>query len=154
MVELTADIGVSLGVENHGPHANDPAFLDEVFAAIENPRLGLTLDTGNFYWFGHPLSDVYRIIERYASRAKHTHVKNINYPPDLAGQRRPVGLDYGKYCCPLDEGNLDLRRVVDILRRGGYAGDLCVEDESLFKYPPEQRAEVLRRDVRAVRMAM
>ena len=154
VLKQTADTGVDLGVENHGPMANDPQFLDEVFAAVENPRLGLTLDTGNFYWFGHPLSDVYRIIERYAPRAKHTHVKNINYPTELAEQRRPVGLDYGKYCCPLDEGNLDLRRVVAILRAAGYHRTLCVEDESIGKAPPETRLAVLRRDVEAVRDAL
>ncbi|HZN66221.1 MAG TPA: sugar phosphate isomerase/epimerase family protein [Tepidisphaeraceae bacterium] len=154
VLKHTADTGVDLGIENHGPMANDPQFLDELFAAIETPRLGLTLDTGNFYWFGHPLSDVYRIIERYAPRAKHTHVKNINYPPDLAEQRRPVGLDYGKYCCPLDEGNLDLRRVVAILRAAGYDRTLCVEDESIGKAPQETKLAVLRRDVDAVRDAL
>jgi sugar phosphate isomerase/epimerase len=154
VLRQTEDTGIDLGIENHGPVANDPEFLDEVFAAVEDPRLGLTLDTGNFYWFGHPLADVYRIIERYAPRAKHTHVKNINYPPDLAQRRRPVGLEYGRYCCPLDEGNIDLRRVAATLRAAGYDRDLCVEDESLGKTPPEGRMDVLRRDVRAVREAL
>ena len=154
LLHRTADTGINLGIENHGPLANDPAFLDEVFRAIPDPRLGLTLDTGNFYWFGHPLSEVYRIVEHFAPRTKHTHVKNINYPPDLAEQRRPVGQGYKEYCCPLDEGNIDLRRVVEILRTAGYGGDLCVENESLFKYPVEQRLDVLKRDVRAVRAAM
>ncbi len=67
---------------------------------------------------------------------------------------RPVGQDYGKYCCPLDEGNLDLKRVVSILRTGGYGRDLCVENEALGKYPPEQRLGVLGRDVKALREAI
>ena len=41
-----------------------------------------------------------------------------------------------------------------ILRAAGYDGDLCIENESLFKHPPENRADVLRRDVAAVRAAM
>ena len=155
VLRRTRDIAVDFGVENHGPLANDPHFLDHVFAAAkDDPRLGLTLDTGNFYWFGHPRSEVYRLLERYGSRTKHTHVKNINYPKQLAEENRPIGLDYGKYCCPLDEGNLDLTRVVGILRTTGYGRDLCVENEALDKYRPEQRLGVLERDVRAVREAI
>ena len=145
---------VDIGIENHGPLANDPAFLDAVFAALPDPRLGLTLDTGNFYWFGFPLDELYALIERFAPRVKHTHVKNINYPPALANVRREVGAGYKEHCCSLDEGNIDLRRVVKILRDAGYDRDLCIENESLFKHPPERRADVLRRDVAAVRAAI
>jgi sugar phosphate isomerase/epimerase len=155
VLQRTRGVPVDLGVENHGPFANDPHFLDHVFAAAkDDPRLGLTLDTGNFYWFGHPLAEVYRLIERYGPRVKHTHVKNINYPGDLAQRTRSIGQDYGKYCCALDEGNLDLKRVVGILRTCGYDRDLCIENESLGKHPPEAKLAVLRRDVRAAREAI
>lgn len=155
LLRQTRGVAVDFGVENHGPLANDPRFLDHVFAAArDDPRLGLTLDTGNFYWFGHPLPEVYHLLQRYAPRTKHTHLKSINYPTDLAEKSRPVGLDYDKYCCALDEGNLELKRVVGILRTGGYDRDLCIENESLDKAPPAQRLDVLRRDVRAVREAI
>jgi sugar phosphate isomerase/epimerase len=155
LLKRTRGVPVDLGVENHGPVANDPRFLDHVFAAAkDDPRLGLTLDTGNFYWFGHPLAEVYRLIQRYAPRARHTHIKNINYPREIAERTRPIRLDYGKYCCALDEGNLDLRKVVGILRNGGYDRDLCIENESLDKHPPEQRLAMLARDVRALRAAI
>jgi sugar phosphate isomerase/epimerase len=154
LLDRTANTGVDLGVENHGFHANDPAFLDALFAALPDSRLGLTLDIGNFYWFGFALSELYALLERYAPRAKHTHAKNINYPKGLAETRRPVGQDYGKYCCALDEGNIDLRRVVGILRDAGYDRSLCIENEALGKAPAGERVEVLRRDVQAVRAAM
>jgi len=149
----TAGSGVHLAMENHGPLANDPLFIDTVFAGVDHPRLGLTLDTGNFYWFGFPLEEVYRLIEKYAPRTDHTHLKNINYPPEVAQRRREVGYEYKQYCCGVDEGNLDLLKIVGILKNGGYAGDLCVEDESLFKHPAEDRLSVLRREVEAVRKA-
>jgi hypothetical protein len=44
--------------------------------------------------------------------------------------------------------------VIAILKNAGYAGDLCIEDESLFKHPPEERVNVLRREVEAVRAAV
>ncbi|MBV9467692.1 MAG: sugar phosphate isomerase/epimerase, partial [Abitibacteriaceae bacterium] len=84
----TANTGVDLGIENHGHISNDPQFLDEVFAAVGDERLGMTLDTGNFYWYGHPLSKLYEILERFAPRAKHTHIKNINYPPEMVETQR------------------------------------------------------------------
>lgn len=155
VLDGSADTGVDLGIENHGPVACDPAWLAAVLAAVPDSRLGLTLDTGNFYWFGFPLSEMYSLIERFAPRVKHTHLKNINFPKELADVRREAGHGYKEYCCPLDEGNLDLRRVIEILRTaGGYARDLCVEDESLFKFSADDKVNVLRRDVAAVRAAM
>ncbi|MBV9864235.1 MAG: sugar phosphate isomerase/epimerase [Abitibacteriaceae bacterium] len=150
----TANTGVDLGIENHGHISNDPQFLDEVFAAVGDERLGMTLDTGNFYWYGHPLSKLYEILERFAPRAKHTHIKNINYPPEMVETQREIGYEYGRYCCPLDEGNIDIHRVVQILRDAGYTRDLCIENEALGKYTPEERAYILQRDVQALRAGL
>lgn len=150
LLDQTADTGVDLGMENHGRVFNDPQILDQVLSALPDPRFGLTLDTGNLYWWGQPVDEVYRLIERYAPRAKHTHIKNINYPPELANRRREIGFEYKQYCCPLTEGNLDLRRIVSLLRQGGYRRDLCVEDESLFRVDENERIDVLRQDVHAV----
>ena len=44
--------------------------------------------------------------------------------------------------------------MVRILRDGCYERYLCVEDESLFKHPPAQRLEVIRREVNALREAL
>jgi hypothetical protein len=94
----------------------------------------MTLDTGNFYWYGHPLRVVYALLERFAPRAVHTHIKNIAYPAELAETRREIGYEYGRYAAPLDEGNIAMDRVVGILRRAGYRGDLCIENEALARY--------------------
>ena len=154
LLERTDRSKTELGVENHGPLANDPDFLDRLLDVDDTGRLGLTLDTGNFYWFGFPLDELYGLIERYAPRVKHTHVKNIKYPQELANVRREVGAGYKEFCCSLDEGSINLARVVKILRAAGYERDLCIENESLFKHPPEKRVDVLRRDASAVRAAM
>lgn len=153
LLRKTADTGVDLAMENHGKIFNDPRILDRVLEAIPDPRFGLTLDTGNLYWWGQPVEEVYRLIERFAPRAKHTHVKNIKYPQELAGTRREIGFEYKQYCCPLGDGNLDLRRMVSLLDQAGYRRDLCVEDESLFKVSPEAKLGVLKQDVVALREA-
>lgn len=150
ILDQTAGTAVDLGMENHGPLFNDPRVLDHVLLELSDNRFGLTLDTGNLYWWGQTVDEVYRLIERYAPRAKHTHLKNINYPPELAASPREIGFEYKRYCCPLPDGNLDLRRIVQILRQNGYARDLCVEDESLFKVAEGERLSILKRDVRAL----
>ncbi len=143
----TANLDVQLGIENHGSQGNDPKFLGAVLDAVDSPRLGLTLDTGNFYWSGKPLSEVYEIIERFAPLTKHTHVKNINYPESEREKTRPLGWEYGKYVCPLDQGDIDLGKVIKILRSAGYSADLTIEDECLGKFREEERLNVLVRDI-------
>ena len=143
----TESTGVAFAIENHGTTTNDPAFLEPLFAGIGSPRLGLTLDTGNFYWFGHPLSKVYELYETFAPRVFHTHCKSIRYPAEDRQRQRPAGWKYVEYTCPIYEGDIDFRRVVAILKAAGYANDLCVEDESLGKASPEMAAGVLAKEI-------
>ena len=58
--------GVTFAVENHSHTTNDPAFLTALLDGVGSKRLGLTLDIGNFYWFGHPLGKVYELCETFA----------------------------------------------------------------------------------------
>jgi len=153
ILDQTSDTPVDVAMENHGRLFNDPQILDQVLKAIPNPRFGLTLDAGNLYWWGHPISRVYELIERYAHRVKHTHIKNIAYPLARRDVPREIGFEYKKYCSPLYEGDLDLRRIVEAVRQGGYQRDFCVEDESLFKASEGDQKEVLRRDIACLRRA-
>lgn len=148
LLEATESTGVAFGIENHGNTTNDPRFLKALFGGVGSPRLGLTLDTGNFYWFGHPLSKLYEIFETFAFRVFHTHCKNIKFPEAEREKQRPMGWEYEKYTCPIYEGDVDFRRLVAILRKAGYANDLCVEDESLGRFPPSERAEILAKEIR------
>jgi len=154
VLQRTSGSPVGYGIENHGHISNNPQFLDGVFAAVGDARLGMTLDTGNFYWYGMPLQDLYRTLEHFAPRAKHTHIKNINYPAEMVEQRRPVGYEYGKYCCPLDEGNIDIGRVVKILKKAGYQADLCIENEALGKYAEDQRMGIIQRDAAVLKRGL
>ena len=151
ILDATEETGVALAIENHGNTTNRPEFLEKLFQEVPSKRLGLTLDTGNFYWFGNPLSEVYTIYEKFASRAHHTHLKSIHYPEERREERRPMGWEYGKYNSPLYEGDIDFRRVLKLLRKAGYKNDLCIENESLSKFPAAQRREVLAKEVRYLR---
>lgn len=144
ILDATSDSQVELGIENHGFQGNDPAFLEGLLAKVASPRLGLTLDSGNFYWRGWPLSHIYSIFEQFASRVKHTHIKNIRYPEEIRETEREIGYEYGKYVSPIHEGDIDHTRYFQALKQAGYDRDLCLEDESLGKYSVEDRKANLR----------
>ncbi len=147
LCEIADGSGVRFGLENHSKVANDPAFLDKLFDGVGSPNFGLNLDLGNFYWWGHSLESLYGLYERYAPRAIHTHCKNINYPEDKRNSHRPMGWEYDKYDCPVYAGDIDYKRVVAILRKANYQGDLCVEDEALGKFPAGERGSVIRKEI-------
>ncbi|HPO16326.1 MAG TPA: sugar phosphate isomerase/epimerase family protein [Candidatus Hydrogenedentes bacterium] len=154
-LQRTANSKVALGIENHGFQGNNLAFLLNVFQLVGSDRLGSTLDTGNFYWRGYPLSEVYGILRVLAPYAKHTHVKNIHYPEDQREIMREAGWKYSVYFCPLDEGDISIAKVVDILAKAGYKGDICVEDESISKCKtPAEKIAVLERDVACIKKAI
>ena len=124
LCDLVEGTSVRYGIENHGSITNDPAFLERLFDGVGSSHLGLTLDTANFYWYGHPLKELYTIFERFAPKAFHTHCKSIRYPEDKKNVKRSMGWEYGRYCSPIYEGDIDFRRVAAILRRANYQGDL------------------------------
>lgn len=151
LVRLAEGVDVRYGVENHGTTTNRPEFLRKLFEGVGSPKFGLTLDTANLYWYGHPLSKLYQIYEEFAPHVCHTHCKSIHYPEDQREKQRPMGWEYGKYCCPVYEGDIDFKRVAAILRKAGYRGDLCIENESLGRAPKEKRGEILKREAGMLR---
>ncbi len=147
-LDKTANSKVTLGIENHGFQGNNLAFLLNVFMLVGNDRLGSTMDVGNFYWRGYPLGEVYGILRVLAPHAKHTHVKTIRYPEDQREVMREAGWKYSEYACPLDEGDIDLVKVVGMLKAAGYRGDICIEDESVAKLKTQaEKAAVCKRNV-------
>ncbi len=47
-----------------------------------------------------------------------------------------------------------MKRVVEIFKKAGYKRGLCIEDESLGKYPEGERMTILKRDEDALKKAM
>ncbi len=146
ILEATADSSVPLGIENHGAQGNDPAWMGAILARVDSPRLGLTLDPGNFYWAGHPLQRVHEIVQTFAPHTVHTHCKNIRYPDELKNCQRERGFKYGEYVCSLRDGDVDYRRVIPAAISAGYRGGWYVEDESLGKLQGQARRQRLRDD--------
>ena len=146
VLAATEDYQIPLGIENHGAQGNDPQWLQSVLDAVNSPRLGVTLDTGNFYWAGFPLNTVYQIVEDLVAQVRHVHCKNIAYPVRHRQRRRELGWQYGEYVAPIHQGDIDHGKIVAMLAAAGYEGGLNIEDESLAKFPPAQRRQVLRQE--------
>lgn len=152
VIERTSGLNVGMGIENHGFQGNNLAFLLNVFKRVGSDRLGMTLDTGNFYWRGYPLSEVYGILNILAPYAKHTHLKNIKYPEDQREVTREAGWEYGTYSAPLYEGDIDHGIVLRLLKDAGYDGDICIEDESVHKIKdPAEQVRVMEQNVAHVK---
>lgn len=148
----TAGYPVSLGMENHGQQGNNLAFLLNIIHDIGSDRIGMTLDTGNFYWRGYPRSEVYGILKVLAPHTRHTHLKNIRYPETIRETVRESGYEYMRYVSSLEEGDIDHHHVVSLLRNAGYQGDLCIENESLSNHDRrEDRVAILERDAAHVK---
>ncbi len=151
VVAGTKDLPVRYGVENHGHATNKPEFLRPLFGGVGSERFGLTLDTANFYWYGWPLDELYRIYDEFAATACHTHCKSVNYPEEKRNEQRPIGWEYGKYNCPVYKGDIDFKKVAAILKKNRYRGSLCIENESLGKFDEAERGEVLKKEAAMLR---
>jgi sugar phosphate isomerase/epimerase len=151
VVEVSEGTGVRFGVENHGGTTNKPEFLKAMFEGVGSKRFGQTLDVANFYWFGHPLSKLYTYWEELAPYICHTHCKSIHYPESEREKQRPMGWEYGKYNCPVYEGDIDFKKLAAILRKASYTGDLCIEDESLGRFPKDERKDILKKEAEFLR---
>ena len=151
LCDIVEGTSIRYGIENHGSITNDPDFLQRLFDGVGSPNLGLTLDAANFYWYGHPLDELYKILERFAPRAFHTHCKSIRFPENNRNIQRPMGWEYNQYSALIYEGDIDFSKVAEILRKVNYQGDLCLENETLGKYPENQHAGILQKEIALLR---
>ncbi len=142
--------GVCFAIENHGVLGNKRDFLRAVLDEVGSERVGVTLDTGNFYWAGYPLTTVYGLVEEFSVLTRHTHLKNLSFSPDQREKNRDWCRDWPKEAKPIYEGDIEYGKVLAALKRAGYDADVTLEDESLSNYPTEKAVEVLRKDAKYV----
>ena len=104
-VELAAQRGVILALENHWGLTSQPAGQLRILNAIESPWLGGLMDTGNF------LEDPYDKLVQVAPKTVFVQAKT--YPG--GGEWYTLDLDY--------------KRIAKILRDAGYTGYVSLEME-------------------------
>lgn len=120
-VEHAAQYGIFIGVENHGNLT--PAQLLEIMKRIENPWIGINLDTGNFH-----SQNPYEDLEKCIDFAVNIQVKVSMKTPE--GKKYPA----------------DMERIGKILKNGNYQGYVILEyeDESPYQQIPRALADLRR----------
>ncbi len=151
LVPIAERYGVQITLENLGHYWNRKEILEPVLKAVPTDRVALALDITNMYWFGHPLSKLYDLAATFAPYVRYVHVKNVKYPEEKREVQRPEGWQYGRYAAPVKEGDVDFRRIIALLRKAGYCGDLTLEDDSLGKFDAQGQKRVLRENVQLLR---
>ena len=111
--------GIRIAIEPHpGTQISSRADYDRILTEIDDPLVGVTIDTGHFYSGG---IDLQSFIRDYGKRIFNVHFK------DQIG--RFLTAEEERYSVPLGTGEIDLRRVVELLEEIGYSGALAVELE-------------------------
>jgi len=158
ILDQTEDIGLEITLENHGsydrPLGVKKEFLQMVLKNVNSRRFGICLDTGCFYWY-YPLDEYYTVTELFLPYITHTHLKNQTFPPDQRYKYK-TGVPVQTAHDNLYEGDVDLERVIDMLKGVGYDGDLCIEDHSIGRLIKggadiEAAREIIRNDVEFLR---
>lgn len=115
---------IKLTLEPHyGNVLQQPEDFERVFGAVDDPRLGLCIDTGHSHAAG---VDTSATIRRFASRVHAVHFKD----------------HVGTTSVGIGRGEIDLAAVIAALREIGYDGGLTMElevpdPENLPKYTEE-----------------
>ena len=116
-LDFAEEMDIYFALDNHGLVTNDAELQVRIFEMVGSKRVGANLDTMNYRWFGHDLQTIARFYELIAPYVFHTHLK------DGTGSRE----NYRG--AALGEGEIDLRKAIECLRKAGYDGVWCVEYE-------------------------
>ncbi|MCS7032638.1 MAG: sugar phosphate isomerase/epimerase [Phycisphaerae bacterium] len=132
--ELAEEYDLLLGIHNHGGRdwLGNRQMLKHVLDRC-SPRIGLHLDTA---WALDSGEDPCQLIEEFAGRLSGVHVKDFVF--DRSGKPQDV---------VIGEGNLDLPRMMNLLRTSGFTGPLVIEYEADVENP----VPALRRCVQKLR---
>jgi inosose dehydratase len=123
--------GFKVVFHNHvGTYVETEAETARLLEETNPDNVGWCFDCGHIAYGG---ADVFRLLTKYGSRVRHAHLKDVNAEVlNEARARRWNLADALKafIFSPLGEGNLDLRRVLELLRDQGYNDWVVVEQDT------------------------
>ena len=144
MGEIARATKVQLTVENLGTILNKREVLKPLMELVPDDEVGLALDITNMYWYGYPLDTIYELAELYAPHVRFFHAKNIKYPAEVRNEQRTPGWRYVEFAEPIPTGDIDFARIIEILARAGFDGDVIIEDDSLPKFDAAGKTRTIR----------
>ena len=121
IAETCAENGVYLGVEQHGPYTAKIQRLLRILELVDSPWIRVNYDSGNTFLAGE---DPYQMLEAVIEKVVHVHAKDISVKQAEAERGKVTGTAVG---CACGDGVIDWKRIVQRLKRAGFAGVLSVE---------------------------
>ena len=119
--------GVTMALENHGLMAGRSDQVRNIIESVNSPALRANLDTGNFLLVNQNPTDAARDL---ADLVALVHLKDFRRARPDETEHVYKGLDgVGFTGSVVGEGQVDLPKIVSILRGAGYAGWLSLEFE-------------------------
>jgi inosose dehydratase len=135
---MVEDIGTrhGLSVVLHPHYGTEIERPEQVRRFLEGCDTGLCLDTGHSMVGG---GDPVELAESAAGRIHHVHLKDVDQ--GLAERVASGTLDYEKAVKdglyrPLGEGDVDVRRVLEVMDRAGYDGWYVLEQDIMLEVEP------------------
>lgn len=133
VLQVAERYGVTIAIEPHQSITKRTEGLLRIATLVESPCLKINYDTGNAYLGGE---DPYEGLKQVLPLVVHVHAKDISVLQSEEEKGKVTGTPVG---CACGEGVIDWKRVIEILRGGGFHGVLSVECGT-----PRQAADSLR----------
>lgn len=119
--------GVVLCLENHGTMAGRADQVKEIIEAVGSPALRANPDTGNFRTVGEDSAEA---VAALAPITSNVHFKDFRWAKPEETEHVYEGLNGSRVVgTAIGDGDVDLPKVVQILRDSGYDGFLTIEYE-------------------------
>ena len=127
---LRDTLGMRVVFHHHaGTFVETPQEIERLLEQTDPETVGLLLDTGHaVYGGGDPLE----LVMRHGPRIRYVHLKDAQRAEleRVRATEIPMAEAWARgVFCPLGEGVVDFPRLIEILRRRGYAGWLIVEQD-------------------------
>jgi len=132
LAQLSAEKGMKVSMHHHmGTGIQTPAEIDK-YMEITNEDVYLLFDTGHIYFSEGTQEAVDNVIEKYADRIIHVHLKDVR--PEVLKRAKLEKWSFlkavkeGAFTVPGD-GIIDFDHTFEILEKIGYEGWMVVEAE-------------------------
>lgn len=160
LAQRADDRGLRIAIENcpmyHGwPYrginiAFTPALWDAMFEAVPSQAIGLEYDPSHLICLG---IDHLRALREYLPRVYHVHAKDGEVLPEQVYRHGVFDSRSARHRMP-GLGQADWPAIVQLLRDGGYTGNIDIEGRHDPEYSGDREEEGLQIAVRALHSAM
>lgn len=117
--------GISLVMEDFDSHLAPFSTIEGLRYFLDNcPMLSCCFDTGNFRYMGESELEAYDALK---GRIGHVHLKDRAYTQNNGEEGKTAADGQILYPCPVGSGELEISRIIHLLKQDGYQGAYAIE---------------------------